>query len=184
MSRKYYVWKNPACGGVNIQWVELTGKEFYAMVNQPENKNRRFIRLGKESLDDNVIYIEATESQYISWKRENDILLYRKKVDRVLQPISLDGEAEGNESLTLGETVADPETNTEESVDRILEADKIKSILTHFTEEERKVLYAIYVEERTFSSVAKKLGVSRQAISKRAKRLLKRFKNYFENFEK
>ena len=42
MATKYLVWKDPACQGKNIEWVELTGKEFYQLTAQPENKGRRF----------------------------------------------------------------------------------------------------------------------------------------------
>ncbi len=58
MSRKYYVWKDPACGGKNIERQVLSGAEFYAMMQLPENKSRRFIPFLDEDYEDvDTIYI-------------------------------------------------------------------------------------------------------------------------------
>ena len=58
MAKKYYAWKDPACGGVDIEWTELTGAEFYHMLKKEENRGRRFIRLGNDICpDDNTVII-------------------------------------------------------------------------------------------------------------------------------
>ena len=65
MARKYFVWKDPACGGVNKVWVELSGREFYATMKLPENKRRHFIRMGNDICPEaDIIYIEATKQEY------------------------------------------------------------------------------------------------------------------------
>ena len=182
MSKKYFVWKDPACGGINIEWLEITGKEFYSMMKLPENKERRFVRLGNEVCkDDDVIYMEATEAQYLSWRKEKDERLYRQKVNSSYKTISMDVEAAGVEDVLVEETVADEQMNTEEQVINGLDAAQVRKALEDFTEEEVKILLAIYVHKRKFVSVAEELGVSRQAVSKRAERLLARLKKYFEN---
>ena len=59
MAKKYYAWKDPACGGVDIEWTELTGAEFYHMLKKEENRGRRFIRLGNDICpDDNTVIID------------------------------------------------------------------------------------------------------------------------------
>lgn len=182
MSKRYFVWKDSACGGINIEWVELTSKEFISMARRPENKGRRFIRFGNEvSEDDDVIYMEATEPQYLRWRKEKNAQLYRRRVNSAYQTLSLDGPIAGSEDALLEDTVADTERDTEESAIRHLEVDRIREVLPRFTKEELWIIEAIYVEKRTATEVAAELGVSQPAVSKRAKRLLKRLKNYFEN---
>ena len=43
MAKKYFIWKDPACNGMDIEWVELNGRAFYDLLKKPENGERRFI---------------------------------------------------------------------------------------------------------------------------------------------
>lgn len=103
MSRKYFVWKDPACGGVNIEWVELTGKEFHAMMELPENKKQRFVRLGNEDFQDtDIIIIEANQDVYRKWKNERKRQLYRIPQKKNVMFRSMDElEDGGDDSLSL-----------------------------------------------------------------------------------
>ncbi len=182
MSKKYFVWKDPACGGINIEWLEITGNEFYSMMKLPENKRRRFVRLGNEVCkDDDVIYMEATEAQYLDWRKEKDERLYRQKINSLYKKISMDVRVADIEDVLVEETVADERMNTEEQAINGIDAAQVRKALEDFTEEEVMILLAIYVDERKFVSVAEELGVSRQAVSKRTKRLLARLQKIFEN---
>ena len=37
MAKKYFIWKDPACNGMDIEWVELNGRAFYDLLKKPEN---------------------------------------------------------------------------------------------------------------------------------------------------
>ena len=36
MKTTYLIWKDPSCAGINPEWQELTGQEFYALVKSPD----------------------------------------------------------------------------------------------------------------------------------------------------
>lgn len=62
MSKKYFIWKDHSCNGVNPEWIELSGSEFYQFINKPENKTRRFEVLDNRICDDaDVLTFEVTE---------------------------------------------------------------------------------------------------------------------------
>lgn len=48
MANKYFVWKDPNCNGEDIEWIEMDNIQFSAFIVLPENKFRRFIRLGNQ----------------------------------------------------------------------------------------------------------------------------------------
>ena len=75
MVKKFFVWKDPSCNGKDIEWLELTGKEFFSMLKQPENRNRKFIRFGNEiCADADIIVLEATQQEYIAWRQEQNAI--------------------------------------------------------------------------------------------------------------
>jgi hypothetical protein len=83
MEKRFFIWKDPGCAGVNVEWLELTGTEFHALLERPENKSRRFIRLGSGmDLDLDMIYLEVTETQYRDWAKEHNARKYRSRRDR------------------------------------------------------------------------------------------------------
>ena len=44
MTKKYFIWKDSECNGMNPEWIELTGEEFYKFINTPQNSGRKFIK--------------------------------------------------------------------------------------------------------------------------------------------
>jgi hypothetical protein len=68
----YLVWKNPNCNGNNPEWMQISGREFYALVNTSAGKKRHFIKLRKASENDVDIVLEATATEYVNWRKEKD----------------------------------------------------------------------------------------------------------------
>lgn len=72
MARKYFIWKDPACAGKDVEWIEVSGREFLQLTRRKENLNRRFVKLYPVVVDDDCYVMEATPAQYISWRKEHD----------------------------------------------------------------------------------------------------------------
>ena len=181
MSRKYYVWKDPACGGVNIEWVELTGKEFYAMIILPENKNRRFVRIGNEICHDaDVIVLEATEAEYIAWRKEQDAHRYLHKFDKGLSnPVSLDGDVKDGDSGSLHEVVADEQVNVEREALHHLAHKQLEMALQALDDEDAALLSEVYLKGKTYADVARNLGVNRSTVQGRITAIISRLQKFF-----
>ena len=108
MAKKYFIWKDPACNGMDIEWVELNGRAFYDLLKKPENGERRFIRLGNDICPNaDVIYIEATESQYQDWYTEYCRHKYLRTWGKGRTALSLDALLDEEGPCSLHELIAD-----------------------------------------------------------------------------
>ena len=38
MIKKYFIWKNPECNGINPEYVEVSGKKYYEIIKADERK--------------------------------------------------------------------------------------------------------------------------------------------------
>ena len=108
MNKRYLVWQDPSCNGIDPVWEELTGAEFYSMLQLPENKDRRFEILEALDWDDDLITIETTPKAYAAWKKEYNARRYRRMRDKDIEVISLNGLIENGPDLAAdGESVED-----------------------------------------------------------------------------
>lgn len=117
MTTKYLAWKDTHFNGNNIEWLELTGREFFALVSRSENKMRRFIKLDNSICSEaDVIFIEATEPQYRKWRSENSHHKYLLEMGNGIVTLSMDMLMGEEDPLPLHEMASDESFNIEESV--------------------------------------------------------------------
>ena len=103
MAKQYYIKKNPAVSGPDIEWVALNGKEFYQLITSPAGKGRYFI-------DMDEFMIESTEAEYKDWRKERDHSDYLHEQESQVQLLPFyDGEESGP-----GGYIPDLSANTEE----------------------------------------------------------------------
>lgn len=38
MSNKYFIWKDEKCKGINPEWLEISGREFYSLLKESPKK--------------------------------------------------------------------------------------------------------------------------------------------------
>lgn len=180
MANKYYIWKNPACGGVGIAWKEVTGKEFFALMKLPENKKRRFIRLGNEICQDaDIITLEATEEDYANWRREQNAADYLARQKKSMSTTSLDVPPHESELSSLYEAVADSRIDVERTALSRLTHEKLRDALNSLKAEDVKFLFEIYVQGKSAVQMAKDRGVSQPAVTQLRDRLIKRLRKFF-----
>ena len=58
MYKRYFRMKDPKCRPEQVEWIEMTGREFYRFVNSPEGQGRHFI-----DMDDVVLEASETEAR-------------------------------------------------------------------------------------------------------------------------
>jgi hypothetical protein len=149
MTKKYYIWKDPNCAGVDIEWLELTGKEFYALLKHPESKTRHFIRLGNDiSLEADIIYIEATEEQYRDWRREQNAHNHLRRVNSAFLKLSLDHSEEQCE-VSLHDIVLDTRIDVEQQALARVFYDTPERYFGRLTEDECRFVTDLYIKRKT-----------------------------------
>lgn len=182
MTKKYYIWKDPTCGGTNIAWKEITGREFYALVRQPENRDRRFIRLGNDVCPEaDIIVLEATPEKYTAWKREQNTRDYLRRLRRGSLTTSLDLPPQESELDSLYEAVADKQIDVERAALSHLAHETLEQALESLKTDDVRLLVDLYVKERSAAEIAREQGVHRSTITRRISAVLEQLKKFFEN---
>jgi hypothetical protein len=182
MKATYLIWKTPPRNGANPDWQEISGKEFFALVRSLKNKDRYFIKL--QSMDgddaDRAIFIEATEADYLDWKREKNHTDYLRKGRKMITVISYhslesdDGECFGEELLPTPNGDVDAQY-----VNALL----FEAALASLSDEEYRLVEFLYLSNRRRSvrDYEQVTGVSKSTISRRQKAVLEKLKNFFSN---
>ena len=179
MATKYLVWKDPACQGKNIEWVELTGKEFYQLTTQPENKGRRFIKLDDSVCEDaDVIIIEATLEQYQNWLPERDSHKYLMETKSGTQTLSLDQPVNGRSDILLADVIPDDCSMEEVILKRLLIA-HLSKLMRFLSISERELVDVLFLhnpENLSERKIARRQDIPQKTLNNRKKELLKKIK--------
>ncbi len=187
--KRYFIWKDANCNGINPEWLEINGEEFAQL--KKDNPQRRFIPCYNEDdpEDGDCFLYEATKKNYNEWNRDQMRYHYRDMVfHRKYKIVSLDElvSEDDEEGLTWAEII--PDTSEEdaaaEEVFQNWKDEKIarlKELLKGIDEEDYDLLWNLIMnpkkEERmTEKAYAEKLGISQQAVHKRKKKILDRFR--------
>jgi DNA-directed RNA polymerase sigma subunit (sigma70/sigma32) len=180
MKTTYLVWKDPNCNGINPDWQELTGKEFYKLTR--ENKERHFIRLFSISEDgsDGDIVMETTAEVYDEWKKEKDRKDYLNKVNKDYTLLSY--HAMETADGCFGEELL-PDETADVVADCFSAMDKqtLKAALASLTDEEYRLIAYLYLsdEKGTEQGYSSLTGIPQQTVSYRKNQILKKLKKFF-----
>ena len=182
MAKKYYRWKDENCNGIDPEWVQMTGTQFKAF--KDNNKSRKFIVIGDEALDDDILFMEATPEQYKIWKHNNNRAEYCKRLEYQVgvRFVSFDEEIDETEELTRHEVIADETVDIEQDTFRSEMFLKLKAALKTLTQEEYDLIFAMFLSDIpiTERAYAAKLGISGVAVHKRKTAILNKLKNFFD----
>ena len=182
MKSTYLIWKNPPRNGETPDWQEITGKQFYSLVSSPEGKNRYFVKLAStdQGGGDGTIIMEATQADYIEWKREKNHSDYLRNYNKKIEVISYhhleskDGECAGEELLRDGGCDVEGE-NLE-----LLIREEIRAAVSRLSSAEQELLEYLYLSdkqgtERGYSALT---GIPQKTINDRKKRAFKKIFNF------
>lgn len=163
MSRTYWI-KNSSS-----EWTELTGKEFYQLVQTPAGKQKNFI-------DFEDYLIEASEKEYLAWRSEASHADYLKRfaMDRICISIY---EMESKDGYNGEDAIMDVDVNVEEvmcNIDRVA----LREALLSLSEDEYRLIADCYMVQKpkTERELAVEYGLSQVAVHKRKNKILKKLK--------
>ncbi len=170
MYKRFFWMKDPKCKLEQIEWVEMTGQEFYRFINSPEGQGRHFI-----DMDD--VVLEASETDARSFKAEKNHSYYIQAQEEGWSTLSI--YAIEDEYGCSGEEVVRDETqDVEAEVIMRIERKALLSALSHLDTESRRVIHALYLADvrKTERELAQERGVSQVAIHKQKKKILSTLK--------
>ena len=174
MDKKYYAWRDRQCNGINPDWEEFSGPEFFKFLKQPENAGRRFIRLGNDvDPDAGIITIEATPEQYRVW------LLEEKRKSRLRKSCGAEELYYRNADWADPECICDEEADgTEDMALDNLQEEKLLAALRHLDIAERNLMELLYCKELSLRETGKRLGISYSTVQTRRDDILRRLCKY------
>jgi DNA-directed RNA polymerase sigma subunit (sigma70/sigma32) len=183
MKTTYLVWKDPNCNGINPDWQELNGREFFAFIKMPENKGRHFIKLFSVSEDgsDGDIVMEATETAYDDWKQEKNRSDYLRRCNEGYTVLSY--HAMETEDGCYGEELLPDETvNVEDDCFFMMDKKVLKTALARLTPDEYRLIAYLYLSDGkgTVRGYSELTGIPVMTIQDRKTRILKKLKKVFE----
>ena len=184
MKTTYLVWKDPSCNGINPDWQEITGQEFYALVNTPENKERRFIKLNSASEDgsDGEIVMESTETAYIAWRKEKRHKQHLRDTDPGYQIVSYHA-TETENGCSCEDSLPDESCDVEAECVRIFEHEEVRAAIARLSEDERQMVKYFYLSEKqgTERGYSTLTGIPQKTVHNRKIAVLNKLKKFIEN---
>lgn len=186
MAKKYLVWKDRNCNGINPEWIEMTGEEFYAFISKEENKKRRFIVLNNRICEDaDVIIMEANEAEFLRFQKEYDHAKYLHRFEKQVSFVSLSEPLCEGEELCYEDILADESVDVENNIIRIEKLRFLREFFLQLTDEERGFLYFLYIQNKNMSEceIAKIYHLSRKGINRKKQKIRKKFQNYVSKNE-
>ena len=186
MKTTYLIWKNPSCNGVNPDWQEITGQEFYALVRSSEGKNRYFIKLESEVDDgsDGKIILETTKTEYVNWRKDKDHSDYiREHQQKIGYQIVSYHAFETDDGCSGEEFLEDTEVNIETDFIKSIEQGLIKEVLSQLTEDEYRLIEYFYLSGKkgTVRGYSTITGIPVMTVQNKKTAILKKIKCFFQN---
>lgn len=175
MARRFFIWADANCNGENVEWVEMTGKEYQDFKKNPANKKRRLIRLTDHySYESDVLYFEVTECDYQEWVSEYQHSLYLMRDEQKIFKADID------ESLdTLSNEQEWDYSEIERTTDFNYFFEVLEELKADFTDDEKLALKIL--EDKEFCQIKidvslQKYGMSRRQYNRKILEIRKKLK--------
>lgn len=174
MFTRYFRKKNPSNGAGAVEWVEMSGREYYRFVTDPSNKNRYFLDMGD-------VVLECTEAEYKRYKAEDDHRNYIQEQNEDMIIMSLN-TMEQQEILDGTDVIADMEQNVEESALYNLLKNDLRKALQCLPKYDYWLIYELYlsVPPKTVRQLSKESGTPVMTLQNRKLRIIKALKKILQ----
>ena len=152
---------------------EITYKELIERrKNLEEYQDKKFIKL------DNVL-LEVTKEEYKKFDLEDQREKYVGKLKNKYKTISLDKVYA--DKYTLKDVIPDSDDEMADKLQRKIEIEKMKKALLMLSEEEYKLIKALYYDRKTIRQYALKIGIPYATVQYNKKIILKKIKKILKN---
>lgn len=177
MSKKYYIWKDRNCNGVNPEWIELSGSKFYQFIKSPENKTRRFEVLDNRVCDDaDILAFEVTEERYREFSKVHRHERYLDDCSQGYFCVSMQDSISEDEDLTLEEVIADENVDVEETVIDIVTSKQVKEIVNMLSGQAKfiaELLLLSYETGKSEREICREFSIPQTSFRNYKKRIFK-----------
>ena len=154
------------------KYIEMPYEDFNRRKQEDKSyREKRFLSL-------HGMLMEVTEEDYLSYYKEKRRQRYIDERAKKIGMFSYD--ALTTEEFNGEDILTDPNMDTEEEAMFRMMTEKLQVALSELTDDERILITLHYYKGICESKLAKKYGISQQAISKRIKKIREKLKIMFE----
>lgn len=174
----------------NRRFTKMTGDEarIFLKKERKAGRNRKFLLTETEERDvDELydeIYVEIPMDSVSIFRKPERRKQYVKDCEEnsEIETISYNAPLRDQEDLAIEDVVSDSLKSVEDDALHEIELEIMRRALKALTDEELRIIHALFLSKKklTEEKLAKEMGVSHQAISKRKARILKKLKNFFD----
>ncbi|MCR5636236.1 MAG: hypothetical protein K6F76_03530 [Clostridiales bacterium] len=188
MTKRYFIWKDKNCKGVNPEWIELSAEEFVQFCKKnraaaPEDK-RYFYRVPNLDNDDCFYLLECTFENFRQMRI--DAKRQKRKIDRQkdylpTEIISLDCPMQDSngEKITLYDLLPDESVCVEDDAIRSMEIHRVREIVDDLPKSEKDLIYSLFFNNHDCLSdrkIAEKLGMPQTTLRNNKKKIFVKIK--------
>lgn len=154
------------------KYIEMPYEEFNRRRQEDEScREKRFLSL-------HGMLMEVTEEEYVSYYKDKRRQRYIDERAKIFGTFSYD--ALTTDEFNGKDILSDPNSNVEAEVQARYFTEKLRTALSELTDDERILITLHYYKDISESELAKKYGISQQAISKRIKKIREKLKSIIE----
>ena len=165
MYKRYFIKKDPNCRKKDIEWIELSGREFYRFVNDPANKDRHFV-----DMDD--VVLESTSAQAREHRSKVNHSNYLKEQEEEWSIVSIYA-FEDDDGMSGEDIIADITQDVEEAVVLRLRKCALREALRMLSAEDYLIVERRYLSDSRMSEaeIGALFGLTQSGLSRRLKKI-------------
>ena len=166
MYTRYFRKKDPRSKAGSIEWVEMTGSEYYRFVTDPQNKNRHFINMGD-------VVLECSNAEYKKFKIEDDHSNYILEQEEGWATVSL-SILEQQEFASGEETIVDTNPSVEEAAIQSLLSQDLYKALRELPTPDYLIIYELYLAKprKTIRQLSAEYGIPVMTLQDRKQKIV------------
>lgn len=170
MHKKFFRKKDPTCNSKDIEWIEMSGNEFYRFVTSTEGEKHHFIDMGD-------VVLESSEAQARKYREELNHSYYIRTYSEGHAPLSL-YSVEDRNGCSGEEVAIDESQDVEYEAIMRMDAQALYAALAQLDPVSCELILSLYLSKnrKTEKELAEEEGGSQAAINKRKKKILKTLK--------
>lgn len=134
---RYFRKKDPVGSPDAVEWIEMSGQEFYRFVTDPQNKNRYFHNMGD-------VVLECTEAEYKKFKVEDDHSSYISEQEEGVTILSLDAWDQPD-LLNAINMLADTDIDVEEHAIQNIMKQELRKALQSLSQQDAWIIEELYL---------------------------------------
>lgn len=175
MYTRYFRKKNPICNPETVEWIEMSGGEYYQFITDPKNKGRFFVDMGD-------VVLEATAVEARDYKAEMNHNYYIRTWESGWSMVSLYA-LEDADGCSGEEAVVDETQDVEAEVIMRLDSAAIRKALRQLDEVSYQLIYELYLakERKTVRQFSRENHIPVMTVENRKFCILKQLKKLLKS---